>query len=79
MQSIIDVQTPNGGGGGSAPAAESPRAPSFNVVGATPATANQLKQTLGGDKAPLKAYVVSRDVTTQQALDRNIVKTSSLG
>jgi hypothetical protein len=79
VQSIIDVQTPNGGGGGSAPAAESPRAPSFNVVGATPATANQLKQTLGGDKAPLKAYVVSRDVTTQQALDRNIVKTSSLG
>jgi hypothetical protein len=79
VQSIIDVQTPNGGGGGSAPSAESPRAPSFNVVGATPATANQLKQTLGGDKAPLKAYVVSRDVTTQQALDRNIVKTSSLG
>lgn len=79
VQSIIDVQTPNGGGGGSVPAAEAPRAPTFNVVGAQPASTNQLAQTLGGDKAPLKAYVVSRDVTTQQALDRNIVKTSSLG
>lgn len=80
VQSIIDVQTPNGGGGGgAAPAAESPRAPSFNVVGASPASANQIAQTIGGNQAPLKAYVVASDVTTQQALNRNIVTSASLG
>lgn len=81
VQSILSVQTPNGGGGGGGgvPSAESPRAPQFNVVGATPANANQLRQTLGGDKAPLKAYVVASDVTTQQALNRNIVTSASLG
>lgn len=80
VQSILSVQTPNGGGGGGGvPSTESPRAPQFNVVGATPANANQLRQTLGGDKAPLKAYVVASDVTTQQALNRNIVTSASLG
>jgi actin-related protein len=79
VQSILSVQTPNGGGGGSAPSAESPRAPQFNVVGANPASSNQLRQTLGGNATPLKAYVVASDVTTQQALNRNIVKASSLG
>lgn len=79
VQSIIDVQTPNGGGGGAAPAAEAPRAPSFNVVGTSPASANQIAQTIGGEQAPLKAYVVASDVTTQQALNRNIVTSASLG
>ncbi len=79
VQSIISVQTPNGGGGGSAPSPETPRAPNFNVVGATPASSNQLRQTLGGNQAPLKAYVVAQDVTTQQALNRNIVTSASLG
>ena len=79
VQSIISVQTPNGGGGGSAPSPETPRAPNFNVVGATPASSSQLRQTLGGNQAPLKAYVVAQDVTTQQALNRNIVTSASLG
>jgi hypothetical protein len=79
VQSIIDVQTPNGGGGGATPAAESPRAPTFNVVGASPASANQIAQSVGGNQAPLKAYVVAQDVTTQQALNRNIVTSASLG
>ena len=65
------------GGGSGGGAVSAPQAPSFNVVGVS--GMNQVAQTLGGDKAPLKAYVVSQDVTTQQALDRNIIKTSSLG
>lgn len=65
------------GGGSGGGAVSAPQAPSFNVVGV--GGMNQVAQTLGGDKAPLKAYVVSQDVTTQQALDRNIIKTSSLG
>lgn len=76
---IAAVQVPGGGGGGSsAPNTSSPQAPSFNVVGTAGANANQISK-LTQSQAPLKAYVVSQDVTTQQALDRNIIKTSSLG
>lgn len=53
-------------------------APRFNVVGASPASANQIALSTQS-QAPIKAYVVSSDVTTQQALDRNIVKSASLG
>lgn len=79
VQSIIDVQTPNGGGGGSAPSAETPRAPTFNVVGTSAASANQIANTIGKEQAPIKAYVVSNDVTTAQNLDRNIISSASLG
>ena len=67
-----------GGGGGAVPTSAAPQAPSFNVVGTAGANANQIAN-LSQSQAPLKAYVVSQDVTTQQALDRNIIKTSSLG
>jgi len=63
-----------GNNGGQAPAA--PSAPTFNVVGTS--GQNQIAQTLGS-QAPVKAYVVSNDVTTAQSLDRNIVKTATLG
>lgn len=60
-------------GGGSAPAA-----PSFNVVGASPT--NQLAQTIGNkEQQPIKAYVVSADVSTAQSLDRNIISSATLG
>ena len=62
-----------GGGGGAAPAA-----PAFNVVGASPT--NQLAQTIGNkEQQPIKAYVVSNDVTTAQSLDRNIISSASIG
>jgi len=51
-------------------------APQFNVVGTS--GQNQIAQTLG-NQAPIKAYVVSNDVTSAQSLDRNIVKTATLG
>lgn len=54
-----------------------PSAPQFNVVGAS--STNQLAQTIGKQQnQPLKAYVVSNEVTTQQSLDRNIVTTATL-
>jgi len=78
VQKILSVQTPNGGGnGGGVPIGGAPQAPSFNVVGTS--GANQIAQTLGREQAPLKAYVVAQDVTTQQALNRNIVTSASLG
>jgi hypothetical protein len=65
-----------GGGGGST--ASAPQAPSFNVVGAAPE--NQLAQAIGEkEDKPIKAFVVSNDVTNAQALDRNIVEGASLG
>ena len=80
IQKILAVKTPSGGGGGggiSAPAA----APQFNVVGAS--GVNQLSESLNvqnrdADK-PVKAYVVSSDVTTAQGLDRNIIRNATLG
>lgn len=59
-----------GGGGGSA-------APSFNVVGTS--GTNQLAESLGQDQEPIQAYVVGSNVTTQQALDRNIQETATIG
>jgi hypothetical protein len=63
----------SGGRGVSAPAP-----PSFNVVGAAPE--NQLAQTIGDQQdKPIKAFVVSGDVSTAQSLDRNIVEGASIG
>jgi hypothetical protein len=74
-----------GGGAGSAPslggggggATQQSTAPQFNVVGAN--GISQVAQSLAGNRQPIKAFVVGKDVSTQQALDRNIVKFASLG
>lgn len=70
----------SGGGSVSMPrmsaAASAP--PAFNVVGAS--ETNQLAQSIGQDeKQPIKAFVVSNDVSNAQALDRNIVESASIG
>lgn len=58
-----------GGGGGSIPSV----APSFNVVGNS--GMNQLAQI---QQTPVQAYVVSGEVTSAQALDRNRIKNATL-
>lgn len=62
-----------GGGGadtGGAAAASGPQA-KFNIVGSS--SSNQLAATIAQQQQqPVKAYVVGTDMTTQQALDRNI-------
>ena len=69
---------PSGGGGATGGGATAPAAPAFNVVGASPT--NQLAQTIGNQQQqPIKAYVVSNDVTTAQSLDRNIISSASIG
>jgi hypothetical protein len=78
VKKILQVQVPGGGAGGSAPTMSATNAPAFNVVGTSGANANQIAN-LSQMQSPIKAYVVSQDVTTQQALDRNIVKSASLG
>lgn len=77
-KSILASSSASSSGGGSTSAPSAPQAPSFNVVGNS--GANQIAQTIGmQSQSPIKAYVVSKDVTTQQALDRNIVKSATLG
>ena len=61
----------------SIPSASTPSLPpQFNTVGAS--GVNQLAQALGG-QAPVRAFVVSGDVSTAQEMDRNIVSSASLG
>ena len=80
FKSVQDILSTNVGGGAgdtSAPSAGASSAPSFNVVGVS--GVKQLAQTLGKPQEPMRAYVVAQDVTTQQALNRNIVTSASLG
>ena len=65
--------TGGGVGGGSVPSVPQVQAANFNVVGA--GGANQLAQLSSN---PIKAYVVSGDVTSAQSLDRNIVSNATL-
>ena len=59
-------------------AVAAPAPPSFNIVGES--ETNQLAQLIGGqEQQPVKAFVVSNEVTNAQALDRNIVNSASLG
>ena len=69
---IPSVSTP------SAPAVAAPQAPAFNIVGAS--ETNQLAEAIGTQQQqPVKAFVVSNDVSTAQELDRNIVQGASIG
>lgn len=65
-----------GSNGGTETASGSAPTPQFNVVGNT--GVNQIAATLG-QQQPVQAFVVANQVTTQQALDRNIVQNASIG
>lgn len=66
------------GGGGEAGEAGEVQAPDFNVVGA--GGVSQLATTLAGVTGqPLKAFVVSKEITSAQELERNITNTASVG
>jgi len=76
VKKIISIGPPVSGSSVATPSAPTP--PSFNVVGAAPE--NQLAQTIGErEDKPMKAYVVSNEVTNAQALDRNIIEGASIG
>lgn len=68
----------SGTGAGGAGGGAGVQAPDFNIVGQSPS--NQIAAAVQGQfKQPIKAYVVSKDVSTAQEMDRNIVGTASLG
>ena len=70
----------NSGGGGASgggAAAQSVQPPDFNIVGST--GVNQLAEAIGSTtQQPIKAYVVSGEVTSAQELDRNIEESASI-
>ena len=71
-QATSTSSVPSGGG-----AAPQIQAPDFNVVGAS--QTSQLAETVAGQQAkPVRAFVVGKDISTQQELDRNITNTASL-
>jgi hypothetical protein len=81
VQDIVSVQIPGGGGGGGGGAqggsAPSMTAPSFNTVGSS--STNQLAQTIGQQtQTPQRTFVVASDVSTAQAMDRNIISNASI-
>ena len=63
-----------GGGGGGGATVPTMSAPQFNVVGQS--GVNQLASL---NQQPIQAYVVSGQVTSQQALDRNRLANATLG
>ena len=65
--------SPSGGLGGGIGGTE-PQPPAFNVVGQS--GFNQVATALGGQQ-PIKAFVVSQDVTTAQQFDNAIVQTAT--
>jgi len=66
--------TAGGGGGGGGATVPTMSAPQFNVVGQS--GVNQLASL---NQQPIQAYVVSGQVTSQQALDRNRLANATLG
>jgi len=79
IKAITAVKIPNNGGGGggggnlSNSFTSGAQAPNFNVVGNS--GMNQLAQI---QQQPIQAYVVSGEVTSAQALDRNRIKNATL-
>ena len=83
VRQIASVKVPSvgggsvGGGGSTGGGATISQPPAFNVVGAS--NTNQLADAIGSQsQEPVKAYVVSNDVTTAQSMDRNIVSGASI-
>lgn len=67
-----------GGTGGASGGGLQIQAPDFNVVGAS--QTSQLAQAVTTQQEkPVKAFVVGKDISTQQELDRNITNTASFG
>jgi len=78
-KAVSKTKVPIGGASADVPQISSPSAPpAFNVVGAS--GANQLASAIADQQGqPMKAYVVSGDVSTAQELDRNIVQGAAIG
>ena len=75
VKNILNTNGPKTSGGGTSAPAVQP--PDFNIIGST--GTNQLAEAIGSTtQEPIKAYVVSSEVTSAQELDRNIEESASI-
>ena len=75
VKNILSTTGPKTSGGGTGAASVQP--PDFNIIGST--GTNQLAEAIGSTtQEPIKAYVVSGEVTSAQELDRNIEESASI-
>ena len=76
VKNILNTTGPKTSGGGTG-AAATVQPPDFNIIGST--GTNQLAEAIGSTtQEPIKAYVVSGEVTSAQELDRNIEESASI-
>lgn len=83
VKDILSVKVPNSGGADVGGAGGSPTAPAVNLVGAT--DSNQIAETINSQtetqtenaNKPMRAYVVGKDISTQEELERNASDSSS--
>ena len=78
ISGLSAISNSGGGDSGAGSAGGSPQqAPDFNIIGST--GVNQLADAIGGTTGQsVKAYVVSSDITNQQALDRSINESAQI-
>lgn len=81
VKNILATKVPGssgGGGGGAAMGAPPVAMPNASAISGS--NVNQLANTLGSqNQQPIKTYVVASDVTSQQGMDRSIVKGATIG
>lgn len=76
VASILSTSSKSSSASAQAPSTPQVSAPSFNLVQGT--GTDQIANSINNQDRPIKAFVVSSDVTNQQELDRNAVETASL-
>lgn len=80
VKKILEVKVPGGGGGGAVPSR--PQVPRFNLTGSSGngQLANLIGESVGNNQSnrPIKAYVVGKDVTTQQEMDRQLQNSAEI-
>jgi hypothetical protein len=84
VRNILSTPVPNGfGGGGGAAAgrggAPTPTLPNVSILGGNEAMTQATRSLAQFGKKPTRAYVVSGEMTDNQALDRRIERNASFG
>ena len=83
VRNIANTQIPNGFGGGGGAAAggggRSVAAPNVSILGGNEAMTQATRSLAQFGKKPTRAYVVSGEMTDNQALDRRIERNASFG
>jgi hypothetical protein len=82
VRNILSTQIPNnfgGGGGAGGGGAATPSLPNVSILGGNEAMTQATRSISELGKKPTRAFVVSGDVTNNQALDRRIERNASFG